>query len=127
LPRDDSLSLLIDAVHLEHVLGEIQTDYANLLMDDPPHVDSAYHSISMPMCVMHIGHMRMSVLHSPVRMLVCMRLPGWIAQRMCVLVMLIMAVRMDMFHCCMLVFVVVILGEMQPNAKGHQRPRQNEL
>ena len=43
-----------------------------------------------------------------------------------VLVVLIMAVRMGMLHRGMLVFVLVILGEMQPDAEGHQgrRPEQ---
>ena len=35
LPRDHRLSRSVDAMHLEHVLGDIQTDRANLHVDDP--------------------------------------------------------------------------------------------
>ena len=35
LPRDDNLAILIDAMHLEHALGEINADGANPHVDDP--------------------------------------------------------------------------------------------
>jgi hypothetical protein len=35
LTRDDDLTRTIHAVHLEHVLGEIHADAANLHVDDP--------------------------------------------------------------------------------------------
>jgi hypothetical protein len=35
LTDDDDLARIIHAVHLEHVLGEINADGANLHMDDP--------------------------------------------------------------------------------------------
>jgi hypothetical protein len=35
---DDDLARTIHAVHLEHVLGEINADDANLHVDDPPPV-----------------------------------------------------------------------------------------
>jgi hypothetical protein len=35
LTRDDDLARTIHAVHLEHVLGEIHADGANLHVDDP--------------------------------------------------------------------------------------------
>ena len=35
LPRDDNLALLVDPVNLEDILGDIQTDRANLHVDDP--------------------------------------------------------------------------------------------
>ena len=35
LPGDHRLARRVDAVHLEHVLGEIQTDRANLHVDGP--------------------------------------------------------------------------------------------
>ena len=35
LPSDYRLACCIDAVHLEYVLGDIQTDRANLHVDDP--------------------------------------------------------------------------------------------
>ncbi|WFU46157.1 hypothetical protein QA640_45840 (plasmid) [Bradyrhizobium sp. CB82] len=38
LTNDDDLARTIHAVHLEHVLGEINADGANLHVDDPPPV-----------------------------------------------------------------------------------------
>ena len=38
LAGDDDLARTIYAVHLEHVLGEINADGANLHVDDPPPV-----------------------------------------------------------------------------------------
>ena len=81
----------------------------------------------MPVRVMHIGHVRMLMQHGGVPVPMCMRFPSGIAGGVRVLMVLVMAVRMGVLHRGVLVFVDVILGEMQPDTERHQRPRQNEL
>ena len=72
------------------------------------------------MRMVHIGHMRVLVSERLVTMPMRVRLAGWIIRRMRVLVVLIVHVRMRMFHWLVLMFVVVILGEVQPDAYPHQ-------
>jgi hypothetical protein len=46
---------------------------------------------------------------------------------MLVLVVCIMDVRMGMFHGSVTVLMLVVLGEVQPHAGGHERARDHQL
>ena len=56
-----------------------------------------------------------------------MRLAGRITGEVFVLVVLVMRVGMRVFHQFVKMFVFMILGEMQPDADGHEQPGANEL
>lgn len=78
------------------------------------------------MPVMQVGKMRMLVPQSPMTMRVGVRFaasPGEIVQMAMVLVV---TVRMRVFDRLVLVFVLMALGQMQPDAHRHQRTGRNQ-
>jgi hypothetical protein len=74
----------------------------------------------MPMGVVHVRHVRMSVAYQAMAMRMGVRLACRIVRTMVMGVMRIVHVRMGVLHHRMLMFVVVLLGEMQPDAERHQ-------
>ena len=72
------------------------------------------------MMVMHIWDVRVFVGEALVPMGVRMRLTGWIARHVIMLVMLIVHVGMRMLHRLVNVIMLVVLREMQPHADTHQ-------
>ena len=81
----------------------------------------------MPVSVVHIRYMRMLVHESLVAVPVRMRLAGWIVKQMGVLMMRIVHMGMVMLRGCMDVFVVMVLGQVQPDAKAHEQAGDREL
>lgn len=81
----------------------------------------------MPVRVVHVGDVRVCVTHPLVTVQMGMRLAGRIVRCMDMLVVLIMHVWMDMLHRLVLMFVLVILSQMQPDTKAHQQACNNEL
>lgn len=70
---------------------------------------------SMAMCVVHVRHVRMLMMQPFVAMPMGVRFAGWVARAVGVPMMLVVHVGMRMFHGHMLVLVVVILREVQPD------------
>ena len=81
----------------------------------------------MPMRVVHIRNVRVAVLQASMTMPVRVWFARWIGQSMFVLVMCVVHVRMRMFQRLVLVFMLVVLSEMQPDADGHQQSCNSEL
>ena len=81
----------------------------------------------MPVRVVHVGRMRVVVAQSLVTMRVCMWLAGWIIGTVDVLMMLVVHVRVPMLHGLVLMVMLVLLGQMQPHADGHQDPGDQQL
>ena len=55
------------------------------------------------------------------------RFAGWIIWAVLVLMVLIVHVRMSVLHGLMDVLVLMMLGEMQPDADAHQQARGKQL
>jgi hypothetical protein len=73
--------------------------------------------------VMHVRDVWVRVLQAPVSVGVGVRFSRRIVRQVLVLVMIIVNVRMHMLHRLMNVLVLVMLGQMQPHADGHQQAR----
>ncbi len=81
----------------------------------------------MPMGVMHVRHMRVAVVHRLMAMPVCVRFSWRVAWAMSVPMVLIMSMGVCMLNRMMPMFMVVIFGEVQPDAERHQNPGGNQL
>jgi hypothetical protein len=81
----------------------------------------------MPMIVMHVGHVRMRVRQGFVLVRMRVRLCRRILRAVVVPVMLVVAVGMGVHHSDMGMRMRVSLGDMQPNAGGHQHSGGDEL
>jgi hypothetical protein len=75
----------------------------------------------MPVCVVHIRKVRMFVNKRGVLVNVGVRLSGRIMWGVLMPVVLVMHVGMGMLHRLVDMFVVVLLGRMQPDTEPHQR------
>ena len=73
--------------------------------------------------VVDVRIMRMRVDQLLVAMPVGMWFAGWVVRTVSVLVMLIVGVKMFVFHWFVPVQVFVALGQMQPDPRAHQRGR----
>ena len=71
------------------------------------------------MGVVHIRYMWMCMAHRFVPMPMRVWFPQRIARTVFVLMMEVVGVRMRMFYRFMLVFMLVILGQMQPHTDRH--------
>ena len=80
----------------------------------------------MRMPMVDVRKMRMHVHQHPVFVPVFMRLTGVRFSGMRMLVMLVMDMRMGMFERVMPVLVLMMLGQVQPDAPAHQPGRQPE-
>ena len=74
--------------------------------------------------VVDVRIMRMRVDQLLVAMPVGMWFAGWVVRTVSVLVMLIVVVKMFVFHWFVPVQVFVALGQMQPDPRAHQRGRR---
>ncbi len=81
------------------------------------------------MCVrvVHVRYVSMLVHDPLVAMPVRMRLAGWIVRSMRVPMVLIVHVRMAMLHGFMDVFVLMALGQVQPDTEAHEQAGNDEL
>ena len=79
------------------------------------------------MLVVHVGDMRMPVPHSRMSMGMCVWLAGWIARQVLMLVVLIVHVGVGVRHRLMVVLMLVVLGQVQPDAYAHHETGRNEL
>ena len=71
--------------------------------------------------VVHVGDMRMLVCEPFVAMPMRMRLAERIAWSMNVLMVLVVDMRMTMLEGLMDVFVVMLLGQVQPDTEAHEQ------
>ncbi len=78
------------------------------------------------MAVVDVGEMRVLVPQHTVFMPVFMRLSGLRFSAMRMLVVLVMDMRVGMFERVMPVLVLMMLGQVQPDAPAHQPGRQPE-
>ena len=74
------------------------------------------------MQVVHVRHMRMPVPHPRMPVGMGVWLAGWIAGHVLVLMMRIMDVRMTVLHGLVLMFVLVVFGQVEPDAWPISRP-----
>ena len=74
----------------------------------------------MPVLMMHIGDVRVLVLQPLVPVGMRVRLAGRVVGAVLVLMMFVVDVGVRMLHRLVHVLMLVALGEMQPNANGHQ-------
>ena len=72
------------------------------------------------MGMMHVRSVRVAVAHRSMAMQVCVRLSWRVAWAKSVPMMLIMSMGVCMLHRLMPMFMVVIFGEVQPDAERHQ-------
>ena len=72
------------------------------------------------MGMMHVRSVRVAVAHRSMAMQVCVRLSPRIAWAMNVPMMFIVRMRMRVLHQLMLMFMVMLFGEVQPDAERHQ-------
>ena len=72
--------------------------------------------------MMHVRDVRVFVGEALVPMGVRVRLAGWIARCMIVLVVLIVHVWVRMFRRLVNMMVLVMLAKVQPHAEAHQQP-----
>jgi hypothetical protein len=79
------------------------------------------------MVVMHVGHVRVCVRQRFVLVRMGVGLARRILQTVGVAVMLVVTVSMSVHHAAMGMGVRVPLGEVQPNADGHQHSGGEEL
>ena len=70
--------------------------------------------------VMHVRHVWVRVPHRDVPMVVRVRFACGIPRAVGVAMVLVVHMRVGMFHRLMSMLVLVMLGEMQPHANGHQ-------
>ena len=81
----------------------------------------------MAVQVMHVGRVRMCVFQRTMHMDMRVRLPRWIVQTVLMLVVLVMHVRMAVRKRLVDMFMLVALGEVQPNAQSHQAACEEQL
>ena len=81
----------------------------------------------MSVRVVHVGDVRMLVREPFVAMLMGVRLAWWIAWPMGVLMVLVVHMRMAMLQGLMEVFVVMVLGQVQPDTDAHEQAGDCEL
>ena len=81
----------------------------------------------MLVCVVHIGSVRMTVLQAVVKMMVGTRFARRVINRVLMLVVRIVHMCVGMLHRIMNVFVMIVFGKMQPDAKAHQQSGSNKL
>ena len=70
--------------------------------------------------MMHVGDMRMLVRQTRVPVGVGMGFAWWIVRQVRMLMMLVMHVRMLVLQRLVDMLMLVMLGQMQPHADGHQ-------
>jgi hypothetical protein len=73
----------------------------------------------MSMRMMHIGNMRMRVLHGLVAMVMGMRFPRRIARQMGMLMMPVVHVRVRVLHYVMHMQVPMIFRQVKPDSQRH--------
>jgi hypothetical protein len=81
----------------------------------------------MPMRMVHVGYVRMRVPHRGVLVKMRVRLTWRVGSSMPVLVMLVVHMRMRMAHHLVNMFMLVVLGRVQPYAYTHQTAGDCEL
>jgi hypothetical protein len=79
------------------------------------------------MRVMHVREVRMLVPQPVMPMGMGMRLPRRIIGRVLMSMVLIMHVGVRMFHWLMNMFMLVMLGQVQPHADTHQQSCRKKL
>ena len=75
----------------------------------------------MAVCVVHVRQVRMLVAQARVPMRMGMRLAKRVTWPVGVLVVRIVDVGMSMIQRLMLMFVIMNLGQMEPDAESHQK------
>ena len=75
---------------------------------------------SMPMPMMHVGHMRMRVRQSGMPMRMHVGFAGRILRSMGMLMMFIMRMSVRVSYRLMLMDVLVVLRNVKPHAEAHQ-------
>ena len=73
-----------------------------------------------------VGIVRMGVRHPRMSVRVAMRLSGRITRCVLVLMMRVVHVRVHVVHCLVHVYVLVPLGDVQPNTEAHASRRDPE-
>ena len=81
----------------------------------------------MLVLVVHVRHVRMLVLQPLVAMRVRVGLAGRIVRRVLVLMVLIVHMRVGVLQGLMDVLVLVVLGQVQPDADAHEQAGDEEL
>ena len=81
----------------------------------------------MPMLVVGIRIMAVAVLHLIVRMSVRVARPGKHWAGMFMLMVCVMLMLVFMFQNLVSMFMLMMLGQMQPNTQGHEKSRTDEL
>lgn len=74
----------------------------------------------MAVCVVHVGKMRMFVNERGMLVNMGMRFTRWIIQAVLMLVVLVMHVGVGMLRQRVDMFMIVLLGRMQPDPQSHQ-------
>ena len=81
----------------------------------------------MTVSVVNVRHVRVRVPHRAVLVEMSVRFARWIEGAMRVTMVFIMDMWMRMRHRRVNVFVLVMLGEVQPDAQRHETARRQEL
>ena len=81
----------------------------------------------MPMLVMGVRIVTVAVFNRVVCMGMRMARPGKHRTRMRMLMVRVMFMLVFMFNNPVRMFMLMMLGQMQPHAQGHQRSRTDEL
>jgi hypothetical protein len=81
--------------------------------------------MSVPM--VKVGIVRMTVHERRVSMPMCVRLAGWIALGMFVLMVRVVPMPVLMLHRFVRMLVLVLLGQMHPEAESHQAAGDDKL
>lgn len=79
------------------------------------------------MNMVHVGDVRVRVFQLFVAVMMCMGFSRRISRIMRVLVMRVMHMRVGMLHYFVLMFMFVMLGQMQPHTTSHQRACDGDL
>lgn len=75
----------------------------------------------MPVQMVHVRHMGMTVLHPRVPVRVGVGLARWVVGQVLMLMVGIVHVRVAVLQGLVLMFVLVVFGQMQPDANPHQQ------
>jgi len=81
--------------------------------------------VSVPM--VQVGIMRMAVHKRRVPMPMCVRLAGWIAQDMFMLMVRIVPMPVLVLHRFVCMLMLVLLGQMHPETESHQAAGDDKL
>lgn len=83
--------------------------------------------LRVSMRVMHVGHVGVLVSHTLMPVLVCVWLAGRIVGAVGMLVMRVVDVSVRVLHLLVIMLVLVMLGEVQPDADAHQQSGRRKL